>query len=448
MRLKLRKLFFLCLLAVLSTGVARAIDPDLARFATAKRHQVEDLAQTLNIKVPTMVGSFFDAVRVDDWETATNLSDRLNKASRRYADAMNDESMSPALTTILWAPISEVIGAYQQFHDWDNKWLHRFGREIMDSIPRGSIYFGGTDAGRFIISALSESQSEGKPFFTLTQNQLADQKYLEYLRNIYGAKIYIPTVADSKKAFEDYLTDAQARIQDGRLKPGENVRMVDGRVTASGQVAVMEVNSLLAKIIFDRNPDRKFYVEESFPLDWMYPRLSPHGLILELRAKPIEELNEDVIRDDEVYWKRMMAELIGDWITGKTSIEEEADFVDKIYLRKNLAGFKGDPGFARSSETQKRFSKLRTSIGDLYLWRAEHAGDDSEKHRMQAAAQLALRQSYALCPVSPEVVFRYTQLLDDLHRPSDALLIAKTSLRLDPDNAGFQQLVRTLSNTH
>ncbi len=33
----------------------------------------------------------------------------------------------------------------------------------------------------------------------------------------------------------------------------------------------MSINALMTKVIFDRHPDREFYVEESFPLDWMYP---------------------------------------------------------------------------------------------------------------------------------------------------------------------------------
>jgi len=36
----------------------------------------------------------------------------------------------------------------------------------------------------------------------------------------------------------------------------------------------MTINGLLAKIIFDKNPNREFYIEESFPLDWMYPYLN------------------------------------------------------------------------------------------------------------------------------------------------------------------------------
>jgi hypothetical protein len=446
MRLKLRTQILACLAMLLSAGLARATDPVLARFATAKRHQVEDLAQSLDIKVPTLVDSFFDAVRVDDWETATNLGDRLNKASARFTNSVNDASVSPALATMIWPPIAEVIGGYDQFHDWDNKWLHRFGREIIDSIPKGSIYFGGTDSGRFIISAMCESQIQGNPFFTLTQNQLADQKYLDYLRKIYGDRIYIPSVEDVQKVFQDYLADAQERVRAGKLKPGENVRLVQGRVTASGEVAVMEVNGLLARMIFEKNPDRSFYVQESFPLDWMYPYLSPHGLIFELHAKPLSGLSETAVREDEEYWKRIMGELVGDWITDKTSVEQETDFVDKIYRRKDLSEFKGSAEFTKSAATQKTFSKLRSSIAGLYIWRVQHATDADEKRRMQMAAELAFRQAYALSPTLPETVFRYVDLLNDLHRPSDALVIAKTSLRLDPDNGNFQRLVHTLSN--
>jgi hypothetical protein len=31
-----------------------------------------------------------------------------------------------------------------------------------------------------------------------------------------------------------------------------------------GQISVMQINALLAKVIFDHNPEREFYLEESF----------------------------------------------------------------------------------------------------------------------------------------------------------------------------------------
>jgi hypothetical protein len=442
MKLKFLQIPFFCALVFILSDEARAVDLDLARFATAKQNQIREYAQTLTNKVPTIVWRYFDMVRVDDWENATNLAGRIDRASGRYTNSITDESISPALRTVIWPPIQEMIGTYDQFHDWDNKWLHRFGSEIINSIPEESIYFGGTDPGRFIISALTEAHDDGKHFFVLTQNQLVDQAYLEYLRRKYDKKIYIPTLEDMQNAFKEYTANASQRYAHDQLKPGENVRTLpDGSVQVSGAVAVMQINGLLAKIIFDKNPGHEFYVEESFPLDWMYPYLSPHGLIFQLNAKPLAELSGADIQKDQDYWKQLAGELIGDWLADNTSIKEECDFVDKVYLDKNLKDFKGDMGFAHNQQTQKTFSKLRSSLAGMYAWRAEHARDDDERSRMQRAADLAFRQAYAICPYSPEAIFRYVDFLSKMKRPDDAFLIAKTSLRLEPNDPQFQQLV-------
>jgi hypothetical protein len=61
------------------------------------------------------------------------------------------------LHTVVWPEIQEMMGTYEQFHYFDDKWLRRFGEGIIDSVPRGSIYFGGTDEGRFVVTALMES---------------------------------------------------------------------------------------------------------------------------------------------------------------------------------------------------------------------------------------------------------------------------------------------------
>src|SRR6185312_11312508 len=109
---------------------------------------------------------------------------------------MGTNEIAPSLQGPVWQPIGETIGVYDQFHDIDNRWLHRFGSNVISSIPKGSVYFGGTDPGRYIISALSESQTEGVPFFTLTQNQLVDSRYAQYIRLIYGSKLTLPTDED------------------------------------------------------------------------------------------------------------------------------------------------------------------------------------------------------------------------------------------------------------
>lgn len=433
-----------CLVTVLSTLTVQAVSPELGRFVSIKEKQVREFAQGLTNKVPGLVWEFFDAVKVDDWETATNLAARLSRASGRYADSSSDERMSPALSSLIWPPISEVVGANEQFHKWDSKWLHRFGREIIDSIPRGSIYFGGTDPGRFIISVMCESQIEGKPFFTLTQNQLVDTAYLEYLRRMYGSRLQLPDAEEVQDVFEQFTTNAYARMQEGKLKPGENVRLVEGRITVTGETAVMELNGLLAKVVLEKNPEREVYIEESYPLEWMYPHMEPRGLIFQLHHDPLDHLSEEAVRKDERYWNRLTKEMIGDWLTQKTTVEELCGFSDKIYLKKDLGGFKGDTNFVRNAEAQKCFSKLRTSSANLYSWWMEHAESADERKRMQNAAELACRQAFALCPFSPEVLYRYTKLLTDSNRSDDAFLLAKAALRLKPDEIYLKNLVRSL----
>ena len=432
---------FCSILAFALPDAARAVDVDLARFATAKQDQVREYSQALTNKVPPVVWRYFDAVRVDDWETATNLAERINAASGRYTNSIKDESLSPALRSVIWPPIQEMIGTYEQFHEWDNKWLHRFGREIIDSMPDNSIYFGGTDPGRFIISALTESQAGGKRIYVLTQNQMADYNYLEYLRKRYGKMLDIPTLEDLQSCFEEYRADAQKRMKEGRLQPGENVRTVDGKLQISGPIAVMAINGLLVKKIFDRNEGHEFYVEESSPLDWMYPYLSPHGLIFQLHQAPLAELSGKDVDQDRDYWQRFTGELIGNWMNDKTTTKEICDFVDKVYLDKNLAGFKGDAGFIKNEQTQKTFSKLRSSQAGMYAWRSEHAKDDGERSQMRRAADLSFRQAYALCPYSPEAIYRYTNFLLEYQRPDDAFLLVKASLRLNPNDPNLHQLV-------
>ena len=82
-----RKLFAFALAILLPATSTGTADLDLARFATAKAHEIRELADTTTNHVPSLVWSFFDAARVDDWETPTNLADRLDLASGRYLKA-------------------------------------------------------------------------------------------------------------------------------------------------------------------------------------------------------------------------------------------------------------------------------------------------------------------------------------------------------------------------
>jgi hypothetical protein len=259
-------------------------------------------------------------------------------------------------------------------------------------------------------------------------------------------EIYTPSAEDSGRCFQEYSQDADRRRQLNQLKPGEDIRVIGNRIQIAGQGAVMSINALLTKVIFDHNPKNEFFVEESFPLDWMYPYLSPYGIIMKINRQPVGEVTEQMVDRDHEFWSRYSERLIGNWITYDTSVKDIAAFVEKVYLRHDYSGFKGDRKFIRDDQAQKAFSKLRSSIGGLYTWRIPDPNNRSPavQQRMIREADFALRQSFAFCPYSPEAVSRYASLLLALNRLDDALVVGETCLKLDPNNAQMQDLVSKL----
>ena len=98
--------------------------------------------------------------------------------------------------------------------------------------PRGQHLFRRHRPGPRRADRLLQVARGRNPFFTLTQNALADGSYLDYLRAMYGGKIYTPTAEDSQRCYQEVLADAQRRLQEHKLKPGR--RCEDGRWQGAG----------------------------------------------------------------------------------------------------------------------------------------------------------------------------------------------------------------------
>jgi tetratricopeptide (TPR) repeat protein len=278
-------------------------------------------------------------------------------------------------------------------------------------------------------------------------------------------EIYTPNQGDSQKAFSDYMEDAQQRIfhdkthpnEPHEVKPGEDVNVdASGHVQVSGQVAVMAINGLLTKDIFDRNPSNEFFVEESFPLDWMFPNLTPFGIIMKINRDPLPALTEDILKRDHEFWAKYSERLIGNWITYDTPVKDITDFAERVYMHHDYTGFKGDLKFIRDDDAQKSFSKLRSSIAGVYSWRVgmppsggvmppQYIATGKNHEEVEREAEFAFKQAFAFCPYSPEAVYRYVQLLVNVHRADDALLVAETAQKLDPYNGQFIYLINNLS---
>src|SRR6202051_964060 len=133
------------------------------------------------------------------------------------------------------------------------------------------VYVGGTDEGRWIPELLNDT-SDGERHIIVTQNGLADGAYGDYLTALYGDRLVTLTQEDSGRVFQEYITDAQKRLQHDQqfpdepkqVRPGESIKFMDGseqnrssgdskRVQVSGQVAVMAINERLLQAIMDKN---------------------------------------------------------------------------------------------------------------------------------------------------------------------------------------------------
>jgi thioredoxin-like negative regulator of GroEL len=285
------------------------------------------------------------------------------------------------------------------------------------------------------------------------------QDILKSLGGVYpDTEIITAGPDDSAQCFNDYLYDAQRRLQHDtqfpneprQIKPGEDVHIDNGRVQVSGQVAVMSINGLLTKVIFDKNPDHEFYVEESFPLDWMYPYLTPFGVIMKINRHPVTELSQEVIDKDHVFWSQFSSRTIGNWITYDTSVTNICKWAEDVYLRHDLSHFTGDPKFIRDDDAQKAFSKLRSSIGSsIYQWRSRPSNSRSaaERPRVTKEAEFAFKQAFAYCPFSPEAVFHFMDLLLTQNRIDDAIAILQTCHKLDPYNGQISDWIDQLQRS-
>jgi hypothetical protein len=416
----------------------RNADPRLLKYFVTKEREARALAKQLNLQVEPEVWEYFATGATGDCTAADRL---FNQITGKWRDEQKGSPVS--------GPMIEAELACECFSSMEMKHVEAFARDVIASIPSGSIYFGGTDPGRGLVSAFVKSLPEADPFFVLSQNPFASRPYLEYMRAVYGKRLSLPTMDDLNKAYEDYSADVKARIKEGKLKPGEKVEEDDeGKLTPTSTVAWMEVNALLTRMVFDRNPRHEFYVEESFPIDWMYPYLSPHGLILKLNRKPLIALSPKIVEEDRRYWGEQTKRLIGDWFTHETSTRVLCEFVENVYGQMDLEQFKGDKDYVmalRGRSTQLLYAHLRLGQAHVYEWRMNRATTPEERKRMSRELAFIYRQVIALCPYNVETVKRYVNLLRDQERLDDARQMLKTGRMLNPRSTRLQALAEELN---
>jgi len=429
-----------------ATKPSTTLPPAFLKLVKEKRALEERIAKKHGLKAPSQVWDFFTAAGKGDWAATSNLFYSLK-------DGVYPGSGERWLPKPLWGAIHDTFGVYEAIVEWSPELLNLVSAGMVKSIPPGSIYFGGNAIGRFGPTLQSSSHSEGRPFFTLTQNALADETYVGYLRDMYGEKIFIPGTNEAAQCIAQYTEDAGRRLKHDQefpneprqIRPGEDVRFVGGKTEVNGHVSVMGMNALIVKMIFDRNPRHEFYYEESFPLDWVNLHLIPHEFVFKLNRQPLAEIPPAAVRADREFWSRHAGTWLGAWLGIDTPIGDVTNFVIRTFGERNLKQFKGDPRFIQDGEARKSFSKMRCAVGGLYAWRATTAKNREERQRMVAEADFAFRQAFAFAPTSPEVIFRYISLLMMDGRTEDALRVAGAAQSLDPESGQWGNLVSELT---
>ena len=270
-----------------------------------------------------------------------------------------------------------------------------------EEMEPSSIFFGGTDPGRFVPTYMIYSADVRPDVYLITQNALADDTYMSVERDLYGDEIWIPSKNDSAEAFNIYVTE----VQSGKRRANGDLRIENGRVQVTGALGVMEINGILTKMMFDHERLRhSFYVEESYVIQWMYDYLTPHGLIMKINPE-VNALDDAIVRNDMEFW---------DW-----------------YTRRLLR----DPAFRRDFPAQKGFSKLRAAIAGLYANRRNSAHKDGDFRKYGNLSAQAFREAVSLYPASPEATFRYIQEILGIASKWDVILdMVDYTDRVDPNN--------------
>jgi hypothetical protein len=371
------------------------------RFARDRLRITRAMAKRVNMELPPEVEQFFDAVASGRWE---ELNERF-ETLKQLRDSAGGEKLRS-----LWGPLLETLLIAECAHAWPAQKLLDYGQATLGSLPPGMVYIGGTDPGRGIPTLLNQT-SEGDTHIVITQNGLADATYLEYVRFQYGDQLTLPSEEDCKNIFNEYVVDAQKRLEHDQqfpdepkqIRPGEDIQFQDDAgldsgtgtnraIQVSGPVAVMGINERLLQAIMDKNPGLSFALEESIPLPSTYANAVPLGPIMQLRTSPAQE-----------------------------SFTEQSAAQAVDYWRSAVQQLSPDPDAGPGSDVSKTYSHMAWSQANLLA-----------DHNYDLQAEQTYRLALELEPSNKEAVDSLAALLFNTGRSDEAQQLVESFQRTHP----------------
>jgi len=321
---------------------------------------------------------------------------------------------------------------------------YEYGADMMRPMEKNAVYFGGSDPGRFVPTymAFVESQQpdpwkadwsldpvgtakRGSAFdrrdvTVITQNALCDTYYAHYIRDQYDPRFRPKNWTPFEKwlgrdhaypevpvtcVSNDELIDCW---QEYEAWPDVAQRMAaGGPPIRAGTNDVFDINGIVAQKIFEKNKkNHTFYIEQSIPIQWMYPYLLPAGLIFKLNPDPLAALPPTSVEEDRKFWNAYSTKLLS------------------------------DPRYRLDSDAILTFGKLAYWHSDLYRWR-----------HMDKEQEYWLKLSLLLCPQLQDSVNSLAHLLSDQKRFDEAIAVVQQAELDDPRNEAYAPIVDWLKET-
>lgn len=367
-------------------------------YVRQKYRQMDTAASNEGFRVHEYYHRLFLGMTMGNAGAVSNAYAWIEPRIKQYKRHPGGPDPNADLNNPAWQYVLEAHGAWDEVSHWTPQLLRIYANDILSSIPNNAVLFAGTDPGRFVLSAFNDILVTNG-LVIVTQNALSDNQYMAYARRLYGDRMSLPDDAHSARAFEIYVKE----VQSGKRPANAQLDIKDGRVTVSGAVGIMEINGILAQMIFEQNKhDRPFFVEESYVIPWMYPFLTPHGLILRLNSEPTP-LTDAMVEADHEFWSN--------------------------YERM----LRGQKAFSADTSAQKMYSKLRSSIGGVYAFRG----------RLEDA-QKAFRQALSLYPLSPDAHFGLAQAYLRFGQFDKARALMQELVKKEPANDAAGNFIRQI----
>jgi hypothetical protein len=319
-----------------------------AGFARTRKQIASTLARKAGVDVSPEVDQFFAAAESGNWSDIKGLYNTLS--SLRYG------TNAPKDLEAMWPAIAETFGAAGVARSWPAEELLAYGESVLSALRPGSVYVAGTDAGRFI-PTLMEDSAVGSRTIVVTPESLMDPSVVEYLNQVHGERLQVPTREDLEKA-------EQTRASDPRRAGGSAPTMLYA--------------------LLEKNPGVNFAVEGTIPPDQLPGQPVPLGPVLELRAGDAsgtpEALSPDRAAESVQYWQATAQRM-----QGATALE---------------------PG----SETRRSYAQLATAQAELFA-----------RNNLTAEAEQAYRAAYDIAPGAIDPVVHLAKFLSQQGRTAEAI---------------------------